>query len=195
MHDQLARVLASLDEASRRAHALADRLTPGEAADRPEPKRWSVAENLAHLNLTSEAFLPLIENALHEAAQIGGEVGRYRRDFFGGLLSMIVGPQITIRGRRLGSVRTKPPFEPTAARSIARIMADFDQLQVMLTSFVRSAEGLPIDQVRVESPFDKRVKYNLYSAFLIIARHQLRHIVHAEELWPVPGAAGGARHA
>ena len=73
-------------------------------------------------------------------------------------------------------------------------MADFDQLQVTLASLVRSADGLPIDEVRLESPFDRRVKYNLYSTFVIIPRHQMRHIVHAEDLWPVPGSEG-SRHA
>ena len=49
---------------------------------------------------------------------------------------------------------------------------------------MRSAEGLPIDHVHVDSPFDARVHYNLYSTFVIVPRHQLRHIVHGECLWP-----------
>jgi hypothetical protein len=35
--------------------------------------------------------------------------------------------------------------------------------------------------VKIVSPFGGRMKYNAYSAFVIIARHEHRHIEQAEE--------------
>jgi hypothetical protein len=187
VNDQLARIVTSLDGASRRLHGLAGRLIPAQAADRRGSARWSVAEHLAHLNLTSEAFLPLIDNGLLEAGQLGGEVRRYRQDLMGWLLSLVVGPQKRIFGLRIMSVRTSPRFVPHDVRPFPEVLAAFDRLQGRLVSLVRAADGLPIDQIYVESPFDGRVRYNVYSAFIIIPRHQLRHVVHAEALWPVAG--------
>jgi hypothetical protein len=187
MTEELGRVVTAFDSASRRLHKLAGRLISAQAAERRDPNRWSVAEHVAHLNLTSEAFVPLIENALMEAGQIGGEAGHYRRDAIGWLVSSVVGPQMRIGGLRIGCVKTPPPFVPQGGRPFPEILVEFDRLQGALVSFVRSAAGLPIDQVYVESPFNRRVRYNLYSTFIIIPRHQIRHLVHAEDLWPVAG--------
>lgn len=185
MDSQLARIVDDLNAVTTRLHALARRLTPDEAMRRVDAARWSVAENVAHLSLTSEAFLPLMRTALDEARGLGAGAGRqYRRDATGWLLSMLVGPQPRIGRLRLGGTATPAAFVPGGARSFADILADFDRLQHKLVAAVQSADGLPIDRVRLESPFRRGVFYNLYSAFVIIPRHQLRHILQAEWLWP-----------
>jgi hypothetical protein len=54
---------------------------------RPAPGRWSVAECIAHLNLTSTAFLQLLRPALDEARRSGHRPpSRYRRDPLGWIL-------------------------------------------------------------------------------------------------------------
>jgi len=183
MHPQLGDVVARLDEARLRLQRLASRLSASQATERRDSTRWSVAENVAHLNLTTRAFLPLLENGLLEAGRIGGQVTTYRRDPAGWALSLVVGPQMRIAGKRLGSVGTPPPFVPQADKPFIFILAEFNALQDTLTELVRSSEGLPIDQVRLGSPFNERVRYSVYSAFVIIPRHQLRHITHAEDQW------------
>lgn len=185
MSEQLVKILAALEEASLRLHRLASRLTAAQAAERVEPQRWSVAEGVTHLNITSEAFAPRIRSAIDEARKLNGPVPRkYRRDPAGWLLSVVVGPQKTIGGFRLGSVKTPPAFVPGSVRPFEEVVSEFDRLQRELIQFVRAAEGLPLGRVRLQSPFAERVRYNLYSTFVIIPRHQLRHIVHAEQLWP-----------
>jgi len=185
LHDQLVRIIAQLEEAQLRLHQVADRLTEEQALTRRDPSRWSVAEGVAHLNITSEAFLPRIETGLGEARALGGVApGKYRRDPAGWLLSGIVGPQKRLGRYRIGSVKTPQAFVPSGAGPFAGALTDFDRHQRALIQLVRAADGLPIDRVRLQSPFAERLSYNLYSTFVIIPRHQLRHIVHAEELWP-----------
>jgi hypothetical protein len=53
------------------------------------------------------------------------------------------------------------------------------RLQAEIVSCVREADGLPIDRVTVISPLDVRVKYNLYSMFTLVPRHQQRHLLQA----------------
>ena len=67
-------------------------------------------------------------------------------------------------------------------------MAEFSRLQAEIIACVRAADGLPIDRVTLRSPFDERVKCNLYSALTLIPRHQQRHALQAERSANVPVA-------
>jgi len=46
----------------------------------------------------------------------------------------------------------------------------------------READGLPVDRIRIASPFDARLKYSLYAALTILPRHQHRHLWQAERV-------------
>jgi uncharacterized damage-inducible protein DinB len=50
--------------ATARARALTDGLDETTFHARPSSQSWSMAECLAHLNLTTEAYLPLIREAI-----------------------------------------------------------------------------------------------------------------------------------
>jgi hypothetical protein len=184
MNPALQSILDQLAGAEGRLNRLVDELAPERWRARRTPDRWSVAECVAHLNLTTAAFLPEIDRGLADARAHGpvGDV-TYRMDVAGRLLSWVVGPQRRIGNHRLGSVRTPSTFVPGGDLDRDLVMADFHQGQSRLARAVEASDGLPIDRVRLASPFSKRVRYNLYSTFVIIPRHQLRHIVQAEWLW------------
>jgi hypothetical protein len=44
---------------------------------------------------------------------------------------------------------------------------------------VRAADGLPVDKVKIVSPFGGKMRYDAFSAFVILPRHQQRHIEQA----------------
>ncbi len=58
----------------------------------------------------------------------------------------------------------------------------FDYLQQELQVRIDRSAGLALDRLRLVSPFDARVKYNLYATFCIIAAHQRRHLWQAEQV-------------
>lgn len=181
MYLQLAAIVADLRAADRRLHALRERLPPDAWSRRPAAGRWSPAECIAHLNLTSEAFLPLLRGGLEEARQRGRTAARYRRDVVGWLIWRAVTPTRRFR------TKTPAPFVPGGDQPVDAIVTDFDRLQQQVIACVRDAEGLPIDRVKIVSPFDARVRYNVYAAMTIIPRHEHRHLLQAEE------AAGSAQ--
>lgn len=184
MHPQLADVAAGLERARDRLHALTDALPPERWARRADPARWSVAECVAHLNLTSRAFLPLIRAALAEARALGGPApARHRRDPVGWMLAHLVGPLPRLGGRRLGRIATPAPFVPTGDLPRDAVVREFDALQDDLLAQVRAADGLPLSRVRVTSPFDARARYNLYACLSMQAPHQHRHLQQAEDVW------------
>jgi hypothetical protein len=63
------------------------------------------------------------------------------------------------------------------------IIDEFSRLQAEQIACVREADGLPLGRVRITSPFDARLKYNLYACFTILPRHQHRHLWQAERVW------------
>jgi hypothetical protein len=171
---QLARIDTELEDARRRAHALAGSLDHQRWARRPDPDEWSVAECLIHLNLTSRAFLPLIKNAI-----VTGRTrkvfsnGPYRRDVVGWFLSWMMEPPVRL------PIKTTPPFVPGDTEARDAVLSAFDSLQGELKACVTDASGLDLGRLRIVSPFDARLNYNLYSCLKIIPAHQRQHLSQA----------------
>ena len=181
MQPQLAALIAEFESASQRLRALAAAVSDERWMVRADPARWSVAECVAHLDLTAQAYLPLVDAALAEARQLRlrgvAAPGRYRRDFAGWFLWQTTGPPVRFK------TRTTAPFIPAAATPRDVTVAQFERLQAEQIQRVREAEGLPLQRVRIRSPFDRRVRYNLFACLGILPRHQHRHLWQAERVW------------
>ena len=175
MHPQLQAIVDDLEVARQRVRALRGDVPRDVWDRRPAPGCWSPAECLEHLNLTSEALLPLLRVGLQNARY--GEPrspGRYRRDLVGWVIWTIMAP---VRGWKTKTIKA---FVPTGTTPAERLIADFERLQAEIAALVGDADGLSIDRVILVSPFDDRVKYNLYSMFTLVPRHQHRHLIQAE---------------
>jgi hypothetical protein len=171
LRPQLAAIEAELKEASARAHRLVDSLSIDQWSRRPQPERWSIGEQILHLNLTTLGYLPLLREAIDRARQAGilGD-GPYRRDFMGWLLGVMTEPPVRLR------TKTTAPFIPSRIEPPETAMTEFDRLQSDLIDTLRQASGLALDQIKMTSPFDPRVHYDLYSCFRILPAHQRRHL-------------------
>jgi hypothetical protein len=179
VHRELKAVLDEFDSALDRLRALRDRVPGSQWATRPGPDRWSIGECVAHLNLTSTAFLPLVRAGLDEARRSGHAApARYRRDLFGWLLWRSMGPPVKRK------FKTTAPFVPRSDRTSADLVSEFERLQAEQRALATEADGLPIDRVKIASPFNPRLRYNLFSALAILPRHQHRHLWQAEQNLP-----------
>ena len=175
MDAQLSAVIGDLHAAEERLWTLRSTLSRDAWTRRPALARWSPAECLAHLNLTSEALLPLVREGLHEAGSgLRGSASKYRRDLVGWLVWKAVAPSGGVR------TRTVRAFTPSIERSPESLIAEFGRLQSEVISCVRAADGLPIDHVKLVSPFNACLRYNLYAALTMVPRHQHRHLLQAE---------------
>jgi hypothetical protein len=181
MKRQLSAVLRDLEAAESRVEKLAEKIPDEVWTKRNDSNRWSVSECIAHLNLTSEAFIPRIRKAIEEARQLPSSTGEYKRDVLGALFGIAVGPG---RARRM-RVKTTPSFVPNGQQPKNVSIAEFRRLHEVLAGLVRESDGKPIDKVRITSPFGEKIRYNCYSAFVMITRHEMRHIEQAEEVWGV----------
>jgi hypothetical protein len=181
VQEQLGEIVDSLKAAQSRLRALTDKLSDNAWSSRPAPERWSPAECVEHLNLTSRAYMPLLHDAVAKARKMRRDPKtHYRRDAVGWLMSLMIAPR---HGRKvpLPAVKTPSDFVPKGKRSRAEILSEFVQLQGALVTLIQSADALPIDEVKIVSPFGGKMKYSVYSTLVIIARHEHRHLQQAEE--------------
>ena len=121
-------------------------------------------------------MLPLLRPGLEDARRLQRSAGgRYRRDVIGWLLWR------TISSPGRFKTKTIPAFVPSGDRPAEELVREFERLQAEQIAVARAADGLPIDRVKMTSPFDARVRYNIFSGLSILARHQHRHLWQAEQ--------------
>jgi hypothetical protein len=175
MHAQLAEIIEEFEAATEHLRRLEAGYTNEEWLRRPVEGGWSAAECVAHLNLTSEAYIGLLDEGLRRARELHQQAPpRFRRDVVGWLIWRSVRPEARMRAK------TSPGFIPVAADDKVKLRADFERRQREQIAFVRAADGLPIHLVKIGSPFAERVRYSLYSGFTILPAHQHRHLAQAQ---------------
>jgi|CXWL01.1.fsa_nt_gi hypothetical protein len=143
---------------------------------RPGPSSWSVAENLQHLILTAEAMLPLVDDAVAKLERAGGKASRPSAlGFMGWMLVKALEPPPRMKSR------TSKPFEPLATGDPLTLVDRLREANVKLAALIDRASGLATTSVKIASPFDARVKYNVYAALRITLVHERRHLWQARQ--------------
>jgi len=174
---QLAVVKQDLLHARERARAVCQGLDARMWATRPAPGQWAISECIAHLNITSERFIPLFDYAIRDGrARNLVANGPYRRGLMSWALLRFVEPPYRIK------TTTGAVFIPVTVDPMPEALERFDYLQLEVQVRIDRSAGLALDRLRLVSPFDSRIKYNLYAAFCLLAAHQRRHLWQAEQV-------------
>jgi hypothetical protein len=179
MHPQLQAIADELHFATARLHALASATPDDRWSKRNAPDRWSVGECVAHLNLTGQAYEPILRDGVARARAAGPRdpARRYRRDPMGWLLWKMLPPPVRFR------VPTPAAFIPQGATPKAETVAEFERLQQRFLDLLAEADGHPMKEVKVTSPFNAKMQYDLYSCFSVLAPHEHRHLWQGEAVW------------
>ena len=180
LNPQLAEIKSQLDAASQKAVSLANGLSFEQLKQRPQPGEWSIAECLVHLNLSSEAEIEELDRLLVNAPP--GKVNAakpLKMDLLGRFLKWSLEPPPMF----FSKMKTTKPFQPIEIESVGEVLPAFLALQEELKTRVDAAvAALPLDRVKIASPFDRRFKYNLFSFFHITLAHERRHLWQAERV-------------
>jgi len=177
LHPQLAVVKEQYLLARERLRRLCQGLSEQTWAAAPPRGGWSIGECVVHLNLTTDAYLPLIDAGIVDGERRGLRgTGPFGRGLIGSLLVWWLEPPYK-RGNK-----TPPAFVPSHVPSMAETLEQFDARQLELQSRVDRSSGLALDKVKVVSAFEARISYNLYATFVILAAHQRRHLWQAEQI-------------
>ena len=156
--------------------ALLSRLSRHQLTAHPARGGWSIAQCLAHLTVTTDAFLPRLTEAVDSlpSGELRGVV--YRLDPVGALLVWLMEPPYRMR------TRTSPRFHPPDLPSADEIAERFSAAQGRLRDLVGRCEMKPLDRAKIVSPFNASVRYSPYAALRILAAHQRRHLWQASRV-------------
>jgi hypothetical protein len=160
-----------------RAQELMKGLTRDQLTRRPDPSKWSIAECLAHLNVTAGVVQSLIAQAIDR--------GR-KEKFFG------TGPfKLGAKGRILLWIAEPPPkFRMRAPKSVvppvsignpAQVLPDFLKVQDEWERLWKEAEGLDMARVNI-GPLLSPFRCHLSASFPWMMAHQRRHLLQAENV-------------
>ena len=173
MHPAIEGLIAEIDAVSADARRLWGELPAERLLARPTADAWSPAENLEHLSLTAERFLPGLREGLETIRRDGRRShGPLKPDLIGRFFRWVLEPPVRLR------VKTTQPFEPLLREDASpeAVLERFLALQDELRELCASVDGWAADRVKVTSPFAKNVRYSLYSALIIIPAHARRHL-------------------
>src|SRR5947209_7043763 len=165
-----------LNEIRNRARRLVEGLTPEQLTSRPDPAKWSVAECLAHLNLTAEIVQPKVATAIERGKKdkLFGK-GPFTLGFLGKALVWWAEPPPKIRIPAPKAIA--PKLESTDP---AKAIADFFRLQDEWARLLREAEGLDQEKIRVPALFPRLPALRLCAPIPWMLAHERRHLWQAE---------------
>jgi hypothetical protein len=172
---QLADLDTQIRATSGRAQAVVQRIGEARIAECPAPEKWSIAECLTHLRLTSEAYFPLWQQAFENARSKGLADDRpFKLDFWGKMLCWFLDPPPKIRFKALAK------FQPVECGPAAVVLPTFLSSQDRLLAAIAESHGLPLDRLKITSPFSRCLHYSVWSSFCVTAVHHRRHLWQAE---------------
>lgn len=182
--EELAASWRELRSTGEEAEELAAGLTPDQLWWRPAPERWSVGECLDHLVRTGEAYLETLDGAIDGGRRRGLLAdGPGRRSLMGRWLVRFLEPPPGLGIPAPGRIR---PREPATGGSGPHGDGDplsaFLALRPELADRLRAADGLDLGGIRMASPFARFVRFDLGSAFRIVAAHERRHLWQARRV-------------
>lgn len=173
--------LAELDRQFAALKAEASELVSGLKGSqfnwRPDPRSWSMAECLLHLNIVGDRYVHVLEKTLAEA-RARGLVGQGPFGY-GWLGKWLLANTEPPPKRKFKAPRS---FTPTDDQPITAVLPTFLHLQEQLALRIEQANGLDLARVKVPAPGLGPVKLNLHITFAWIAAHERRHLWQARQV-------------
>jgi hypothetical protein len=172
----LEELTAELDHAESDLQALVAGLALDQLTEPPARGGWSIAECLEHLRITTEAFLPLLGEAVDGLPSIQGGPMTYRLDPAGAVLVWLMEPPSRM------PTNTPEAFAPRRGDLVEGFADRFSASQDRLREFIEGCHGLRLTRATIVSPFNASVRYSVYAALRILAAHQRRHLWQAHRV-------------
>ena len=181
-------IVAAAEENSETARELFSGLSTAQLNWKPAPEKWSIAQCLDHLAVTSRGFDGYFSDALVRGRKkwpvSTGPV--YRPSFVGGWLIKLVHPET---GRNLTAPKI---FRPAESSNIDEALEKFLRQQERFIEFVRETNGVDYNKTKLRSPVTPLMRYSLADAFVVTVVHGRRHLAQARRVRETSGFPTGS---
>jgi hypothetical protein len=174
--DDLAAILAGLEESDCEAQALLAVLDEERFSARPDERSWSVAHCLDHLNVGNRIYLEAMRSAVENAGRrdivrLGPIQPRVLERWF--IREMEPPPR-----RRLPAPRKIRP----SRKSRAEVGEEWTLIQAQLRELLHEAAPLDLNRTRFTNPFFPLIRFGVGTGFLVIEAHERRHLWQARQI-------------
>jgi len=173
-------VLDGLNDADRRANALARGLSGEQLNWKPALDQWSIGQCLDHLLVSNEVYLTPMSRALDGRTSspvdeiVPGPLGRL-------FIRTYIEPSTQrLRGRAPGKIK---PSRQVPADILDRFLRSND----LARALVRRASAYDVNRIRFVNPFVPLLRFNIATGIEVLWRHEHRHLAQAERVRQAAG--------
>jgi hypothetical protein len=166
-----------LQRSDREAQALIATLDEERFNWRPDPRSWSIAQCLDHLNVANRVYLEPIQHAIEQA--------RSRSAPRRGPIQPRLLERWFIRSLEPASRPRLPAprkIVPAARRSRGEVQEEWERIQARLQELLQVAAPLDLNKTRFVNPFIPLVRFSVGTGFRVIEVHERRHLQQAERV-------------
>jgi hypothetical protein len=144
---------------------------------KPNPDTWSIGQNIDHLIVINESYVPVLAKAHKGQLQVPfwGKLPVVY-NFFGNFILKSSGPD------RSKKIKTFPIWQPAQSEVSTDILTRFSEHQKKLKALISEAKPLLEKKTLITSPANDKITYTLEKAFEIIVAHEKRHLIQAKEV-------------
>ena len=174
---ELERIRHEISAITSEFNQLCAGLTEAQLAWRQDPSRWSIAENLVHLKVTADVFLPSLDQAMADARRRHLYAdGPFSLGTMGRFYVWYVKPPVRIR------LRAPKPLKPLLEGPATEALPQFLHSQELILQRVESANGLDLQGARWSNPLATFIRMNLLTIFSVCCGHERRHLWQAQNV-------------
>ncbi|MEM6456103.1 MAG: DinB family protein [Acidobacteriota bacterium] len=176
---ELRTCIAQIEDCRTHVRELVDGLDDARFNWSSAPKKWSIAQCIAHVTMAAEKFGPNIEMAVQDgrAKNVTGEPP-FKLGFMGGMMASMSSaypPKLKMKAPPFAN----PPKKETYA--IDELVPRFLAWQDRLEQVAREAQGLDLARVKGKTGMPM-MKFSLIEWLTIMPGHQLRHLKQARDV-------------
>ena len=178
MNSEIESTLADTRSATAQWLALVQGLSPAQANWHPAPDRWSIAQCMDHLNITTGLLIaPLGAAVIKARSKRILASGPFRYGFIARWFLKALAP----RGSK--PVPAPARYRPSSSQlELTTVVSRFQEVQHAFIAVAESADGLDLARIRIASPAFALLRLPLGIWLLATASHMLRHLNQAQDV-------------
>jgi hypothetical protein len=143
---------------------------------RPAQNSWSIGECFEHLIRSNSPYIEYYKDALKNNSNNSAEKIPFKHSLIGRLIIKSVKPSTKMK------VKTPVAFNPINSSIEENIVHNFLEMHKTIMELIAKCKSVDLSGIKIHSPFNKLVRYNLGDSFKITMLHSRRHIQQAERV-------------
>jgi hypothetical protein len=174
MHPELKTLDDAYSAAQAAAQSLIASVSEEQAAWRPNPAAWSIAECIDHLATTNRIYMRVMQPVADEA-RLQNKMRRRAAlpGFLGAWFVRSLEPPPKIKSKAPQSIK------PRTSPSLADVSAAFLASHAEAHNFLRANADLDLASITFQNPFIKFLRFSLATGLHAIPAHERRHLYQA----------------